>query len=186
MDKWIRFIIMKVFKIIIDVLLLIDTIILTNMDITGHLIHEILGITMGILLLIHIVTNWNWIKNVTKNFKKVNKKTKIMYLVNILTMIVYFGAMIFGVIISHELFKFETSSNANLVITHIIFGRLAIIVMLLHIGMHLDRILNKVKNKNIKIFFYILYILLSLGISVYSLYTLTHSFQWMMVFGGGF
>ena len=67
---------MKVFKIIIDILLLIDTFVLVNIEITGNLIHEILGITMAILLLIHIVTNWNWIKSVTKNLKKVNKKNK--------------------------------------------------------------------------------------------------------------
>ena len=174
---------MKVFKIIIDILLLIDTFVLVNMDITGHLIHEILGITMAILLLIHIVTNWNWIKSVTKNFKKVNKKTKVMYVVSLLTMIVYFGAILFGVIISHELFKFETSSNYKFVITHIIFGRLAIVVMLLHVGMHIDRMFSKVKNKKIKAILYIIYIILSIWISVYSIYTLTHSFQWVMVFG---
>ena len=174
---------MKVFKIIIDILLLIDTFVLVNMDITGHLIHEILGITMAILLLIHIVTNWNWIKSVTKNFKKVNKKTKVMYEVNLLTMIVYFGAILFGIIISHELFKFETSSNYKFVITHIIFGRLAIVVMLLHVGMHLDRMFKKVKNKKIKAILYIIYIILAILISAYSIYTLTHSFQWVMVFG---
>ena len=174
---------MKSLKIIIDILLLIDTFVLVNMDITGHLIHEILGITMAILLLIHIVTNWNWIKNVTKNLRKVNKKTKMMYLVNVLTMIMYFGAILFGIIISHELFKFETSSNYKFVITHIIFGRMAIIVMLLHVGMHLDRMFVKVKNKKIKAIIYIIYIILSILISVYSIYTLTHSFQWVMVFG---
>ena len=174
---------MKVFKIIIDVLLLIDTFVLVNMDITGHLIHEILGITIAILLLIHIVTNWNWIKSVTKNFKKVNKKTKVMYVVNLLTMIAYFGSILFGIIISHELFKFETSSNYKFVITHIIFGRLAIVVMLLHVGMHLDRMFKKVKNKKIKAILYIIYIILAILISAYSIYTLTHSFQWVMVFG---
>lgn len=174
---------MRVFKIFIDVLLLIDTFVLVNMDITGHLIHEILGISMAILLLIHIVTNWNWIKNVTKKLKKVNKKTQIMYIVNILTMIIYFGAILFGIIISHELFKFETSSNYKFVITHVIFGRLAIIVMLMHLGMHLNRIFKKVKNKNIKYGLYIIYILVSILISTYSIYTLTHSFQWVMVFG---
>ena len=174
---------MKVFKIIIDILLLIDTFVLVNMDITGHLIHEILGITMAILLLIHIVTNWNWIKSVTKNFKKVNKKTKVMYVVNLLTMIVYFGAILFGIIISHELFKFETSSNYKFVITHIIFGRLAIVIMLLHVVMHLDRMFKKVKNKKIKAILYIIYIILAILISAYSIYTLTHSFQWVMVFG---
>ena len=174
---------MRVFKIFIDILLLIDTFMLVNMDITGHLIHEILGISMAILLLIHIVTNWNWIKNVTKNFKKVDKKAKIMYIINILTMIVYFGAILFGIIISHELFKFETSSNYIFVITHVIFGRLAIIVMFMHLGMHLNRIFKKVKNKNIKYGLYIIYILVSILISTYSIYTLTHSFQWVMVFG---
>ena len=173
---------MKAFKIIVDILLFVVTFLLVNIEITGNLIHEILGITMAILLLIHIVTNWNWIKSVTKNFKKVNKKTKVMYVVNLLTMIVYFGAILFGIIISHELFKFETSSNYKFVITHIIFGRLAIVVMLLHVGMHIDRMFSKVKNKKIKAILYIIYIILSIWISVYSIYTLTHSFQWVMVF----
>ena len=177
---------MKAFKIIIDILLLIDTFVLVNIDITGHLIHEILGITMAILLLIHIVTNWNWIKSVTKNFKKVNKKTKIMYVVNLLTMIVYFGAILFGIIISHELFKFETSSNYKFVITHIIFGRLAIIVMFLHIGMHLSMGFKKIKNKAIKIVLYAIYIIIATASSIYSIYVLTHNFWWMMTFGGGF
>lgn len=174
---------MKAFKIIVDILLFVVTFLLVNIEITGNLIHEILGITMAILLLIHIVTNWNWIKSVTKNFKKVNKKTKVMYVVNLLTMIVYFGAILFGIIISHELFKFETSSNYKFVITHIIFGRLAIVVMLLHVGMHIDRMFSKVKNKKIKAILYIIYIILAILISAYSIYTLTHSFQWVMVFG---
>ena len=55
---------MKAFKIIVDILLFVVTFLLVNMEITGHLIHEILGIAMAILLLIHIVTNWNWIKHV--------------------------------------------------------------------------------------------------------------------------
>ena len=171
---------MKIFKMVVDSLLFVVTFLLVNMNITGHLIHEILGITMAILLLIHIVTNWKWVKNVTKNIKRVNKKTKLMYVVNLLTMIVYLGAIIFGIIISHELFKFETSSNYKFVITHIIFGRLAIVVMFIHVGMHLDRMFVKVKNK---IILYIIYIIIAFLISSYSIYTLTHCFQWLMVFG---
>ena len=177
---------MKVFKIIVDILLFAVTFLLVNIEITGNLIHEILGITMAILLLIHIVTNWNWIKSVTKNLKKVNKKTKIMYVVNLLTMIVYFGAILFGIIISHELFKFETSSNYKFVITHIIFGRLAIIVMFLHIGMHLSMGFKKIKNKAIKIVLYAIYIIIATASSIYSIYVLTHNFWWMVTFGGGF
>ena len=174
---------MRLFKIVVDILLFVVTFLLVNMDITGNLTHEILGIAMVILLLIHIVTNWNWIKNVTKNFKKVNKKTKLMYFINLITMLIYFCAILFGIIISHELFKFETSSNYKFVITHIIFGRLAIIVMFLHIGMHLDIIFKRVKNKNIKTILYLIYIIIAIFISSYSIYLLTHSFAWTMVFG---
>ena len=174
---------MKILKLIIDILLLIVTFLLVNMDITGHLYHEILGIAMVILLLVHIVANWNWVKSVTKNFKKVNKKTKAMYITNALTMIIYCMAIVFGIIISHELFKFETSSNYKLVITHIILGRLAIVIMLLHLGVNLDIIFKKVKSKKIKKVIYIIYIIIAILISYYSIYTLIHSFQWMMAFG---
>ena len=135
---------MKKTKILIDVLLLVDTILLTSVDKTGRLAHEILGIFMAILLLIHIFLNWNWIKQITKNFKKVSKKTKIMYIVNIFTMIIYLGSI---------LFRLKTNSNIYLVITHILFGRLSLIVMFIHIGMHLDRMLIKIKNKELKVFF---------------------------------
>lgn len=174
---------MKILKMFIDILLLIVTFLLVNMDITGHLIHEILGIAMVILLLIHIVANWNWVKSVTKNIKKVNKKTKIMYVINALTMIIYCMAILLGIIISHELFKFETSSNYKLVITHIILGRLATITMLLHLGVNLDIIFKKIKSKKIKKVIYIIYTIIAILISYYSIYTLTHSFGWIMAFG---
>ena len=196
---------MKKFKMIIDILLLLDTILLLDIDTSGRLFHEIFGIVMAILLLVHIVLNWNWIKNITKNFKKVNKKTKFMYVVNLLTAIIYLGAIIFGVIISNELFKFKTASNYKLILTHIIFGRLAIIIMFLHIGMHFRKEKNKnltrhskqslqsgtpepccIHNKKLRNIIYVIYIIIAIVSSIYSIYALTHNFWWMMTFGGGF
>ena len=174
---------MKKVKIFVDVLLLAVTILLTNIEISGRLIHEILGISMAILLVIHIFLNWNWVKQVTKNLKKINKKTKAMYVVNIFTMLIYFGAIIFGIIISNELFRFKTSSNIYLLITHLILGRLSIIVMFMHIGMHLDRMFIKVKSKKIKGFLYCIYIIIVVLVSIYSIYTLTHSYQWIYMLG---
>lgn len=62
---------MKKVKIFVDVLLLAVTILLTNIDISGRLIHEILGISMAILLIIHIFLNWNWVKQVTNYIRKI-------------------------------------------------------------------------------------------------------------------
>lgn len=172
---------MKIFKIVIDILLLIITILLESNEITGRLIHEILGIAMAGLLVIHIITNWKWIKNITKNFKKVNTKTKVMYTINCLTMIIYCCAIVFGIVVSNEIFKFKTMSNSKLVLTHIIFGRLAIIVMLAHLGINFDIIFPKLKNKKTKLILKIIYIIFAIAISIYYIYTLTHSFQWIML-----
>ena len=38
--------------------------------------HEILGIALAILIIIHILLNFKWIKQVTKNFKKNQYKTE--------------------------------------------------------------------------------------------------------------
>ena len=173
---------MKKFKIFIEILLLLDTILLLSIEKSGRLLHEIFGIAMAILLLIHIILNWNWIKNTTKNLKKENIKTKLMYLVNILMMIIYFGAIIFGIIVSNELFQFETAGNYKLILTHIIFGRLAIIIMLVHIGMHF----KKEKNKRLRNIIYVIYIVIAILLSMHSIYLLTHDFWWMMTFGGSF
>ena len=172
---------MKKIKMIVDILLLIDTCILLDIDRSGRLLHEILGITMAVLLFIHIVLNWNWVKNVTKNLKKVNRKTKFMYLVNLLTAIIYFGAIVFGIMISNEVFKFQTASDYKLMLTHIIFGRLSIIIMFVHIGMHF----RKGKNKKVRIILYAIYGIIAIASSIYSIYLLTHSFLWVMTLGGG-
>lgn len=44
---------MKKFKVLIDILLFIITILLFNIGLIGNLKHEILGTTIGILIIIH-------------------------------------------------------------------------------------------------------------------------------------
>ncbi len=134
---------MKKLKIIIDILLFIITIALFNIGLIGNLMHEILGIALAILIIIHILLNFKWIKQVTKNFKKTNTKTKIMYIIDILIMIIYLRAIICGILIANEVFNFHMSSSLGLVLTHLILGRLAIITMFIHLGLHLDRIFKK-------------------------------------------
>ncbi len=167
---------MKVFKIILDIIMFLVTFALIEMDITGNLIHEILGITIAVLAIIHVILNWKWFKNVSKNLKKVNKKSKIMWLTDILICLSYLITIVFGILISNEIFTFKLGSNSIIVITHLITGRLSLIFMLIHVGLHLDRMF---KNEILKTVVYILY-----PITVYLIYALTHSFQWVSLFGG--
>lgn len=116
---------MKKFKVLIDILLFIITILLFNIGLIGNLNHEILGITLGILILIHVLLNFKWIKQVTKNLKKINTKTKIMYVIDILIMLIYLGAIICGILISDKIFNFKMSSNLYIVISHLILRKIS-------------------------------------------------------------
>lgn len=174
---------MRNLKIGIDILLLIATILLFEIDLIGNMNHEILGIALGILIIVHIGLNFKWIKQITRNFKKTNTKTKIMYVVDIFMMLIYFVAIICGMLISEKIFSFHMSSNLYVVLGHILFGRLAIIMMFVHLGLHLDRMLAKIKGSKLKISIYVIYSMIVLLIFIYLFYTLTHSFQWIYAFG---
>lgn len=174
---------MKKIKILIDVLLFIVTILLFDLELVGQVNHEILGTIIAILVIIHIALNFKWVKQVTKNFKTVNMKTRVMYIVDIFIMLIYLGAIICGILISNNVFNFKMSSNLVIVLSHLILGRLAIIIMFVHLGLHLDRILAKIKSKKIKNTVYIIYTIIVLMVAIYFIYTLTHSFQWLYAFG---
>lgn len=116
---------MKRIKVLIDILLFIVTVLLFDIELIGNLNHEILGITLGILIIIHVILNVKWIKQVTKNLKKINTKTKIMYVIDILIMLIYLGAIICGILISDKIFNFKMSSNLYIVISHLIFRKIS-------------------------------------------------------------
>lgn len=71
------------------------------------------------------------------------------------------------------------SSNLILVLSHLILGRLSNIIMFIHLGLHLDRIFAKIKNRRVKTLIYTIYIIITFLFAIYLLYTLTHSFQWI-------
>ena len=174
---------MKLLKIIIDVLLLLDTILLSNLGFFGQFWHEVLGIAMAVLVVAHLLLNRKWIASMVKNLKKTNRKAKVQFAVDVLTMLVYLATIVFGVLISNAVFKLQTASDYRLIITHLILGRLAMIIMLIHLGMHLSCILVRVKNRAIKIGVYIAYISIAVAVSIYSILQLVNSYEWAIAFG---
>ena len=84
---------MKVIRLLTDILLFLITILLMNTNITGHLIHEVLGIIIVILIVIHLIINRKWIVSITKNFKKTRNNIKILYIVDILTFLFFLGTI---------------------------------------------------------------------------------------------
>ena len=172
---------MKIIKRIIDILMFIITILLMDINQTGRFDHEVLGISLALLLVIHIALNFKWVKQITKNFKKVKRRIKILYIVDVMVFIVYFITIGLGIITS-SIFNFKVSSSLKLMLSHYIFGRLALIFMLIHIDFHLKPLINKfTKSETIKMVVYIIYAMFICLISMYLIFTLTKSYLWTSV-----
>lgn len=171
-------------RLIVDISMFILTFLLMNVNFISPLWHEIFGITITLLIIIHLILNFKWIKNITKNIKKVKSQTKILYAVDILTFFSYFVTIVAGILISTSIFNFKTSYNPYLMFIHHITGRLSLSLMLVHFDFHLNRIISKfTKNETTRALIYIIYGTLSVIISMYLVYKLVNSYVWQGFFG---
>jgi len=134
-------------KVILDILLMLLLIPLMYFRFTGGLIHELLGIAFTIVVFIHLVFNYKWIKSVTKNYKNVKPKIKLLYIINIIVFISYFIAIITGILISRYIFLFISSSFSLTSTLHNISSYISLILTFVHLLLHYKDIKNTIENK---------------------------------------
>lgn len=140
---------MKYKKIILDVLTTIIMILLMNNNFTGVKRHEVLGIAIVLLFVIHKYFNWSWIKNITLNLfnKKTPTKTKIMYFLDILLLMLLLLNTLSGILISQNLFTYLNARNikiwSNL---HHLFAYGFLVVIGIHLGLHWQYVMNIFKK----------------------------------------
>ncbi len=134
-------------KFVLDMFLMILLLLLMYVGITGGLIHEWLGIIFTIVVFIHLIFNYSWIKSITKNFKNVKDKIKIIYMINIIVFISYFITIITGILISKYIFLFINVSTSLTIEFHYIFAYISLILTFIHLLMHYKEIKNTIKMK---------------------------------------
>lgn len=135
-----------IFKMIIDVLMLILMILEFSKLYVGQLLHEVFGITLFILFIIHNVLNINFYKNIFKG--KYTLVRTISTIVNILFLICMLLTIILGIPISHELFKgLNLNGNITTRKLHTILGYWNLVLLGIHLGFHFKIIFAKLRNK---------------------------------------
>jgi hypothetical protein len=125
-------------KLIIDIVSTVVFIILINPRETGFTFHEIAGLSIGALFITHILLNWTWVKNVTKNLfnPKVKIKTKLFYLLNSISFISVAAIIITGIQISEVLFPAQGVISHNTVLLHKWLSYGCLVLFGLHILLH--------------------------------------------------
>lgn len=146
-------------KIVIDILMTVAFILLMCNQVTGVFAHEILGISVIILFVIHQILNINYYKQLFKG--KYNKLRTAYVIINSLLLIMMIIMIISAILISQYTFKFLNLSNDSLGRElHIISTYMIYMLIGLHIGMHYNSIIKmKKENKTILNIFICLYAL---------------------------
>lgn len=161
---------MKKFRIIIDVLMYIIFIVLMGHHITENKIHEILGIVMFILFVIHNLLNIKFYKTIFKG--KYNSKRLFLTTIDVLLLVCFIGIIISSINISSEIFGFLNIQTKSWGLKlHMLSTSWGFIVMSIHLGLHLNGLINKVNKKMKNSTFEYIYYLVLLLLLVYGIYS---------------
>ena len=92
-------------KMAIDIAMSTLLLILMNLAWTGLMLHEILGLGISVFFIVHLLLNRQWISSVASRFRGISsKKTRFMFVLNILLGLSMLAAVASGILISQSLF----------------------------------------------------------------------------------
>ena len=144
-------------KIIVDILMFILMLVEFSKVHLPPEIHEIVGICLFVLVIIHLILNRKYIRAIPKG--KYNLKRSALLIINVAFMIVFFSTIIFGLLSSQKILTFLNIGSLTAVYLHkILLG--------IHLGVNLSGMFNKIEEKisNRSVLYLIYIILIVLGI----------------------
>lgn len=153
----------KKFRVFIDISMTILLTVLMGYYITENKLHEILGITLFVMFIIHNILNIKWYKSIFKG--KYNFQRVFHIIINLLLLIAMFGMMISSIMMTINVSAIMLGRKL-----HMIFNSWIFILVAIHMGLHLNGIMTKINNKMKSNTFEYVYYLLIVILSAYGLY----------------
>lgn len=151
------------FRILLDIIMIILLITLMGYYIIDSIVHEILGIGLFLLFSIHHLINVKWYKTIWKG--RYMRQRIFPITINFLLFVSMLGMMISSIMIGTGIFGFinvaATMLGRKL---HMLFNSWLFVLVSLHIGLHLKgfflKINNKMKNSAFEYVYYLFVVLL--------------------------
>lgn len=145
------------FKILIDIIMTIIFMCLTKIKITGIHMHEVFGIIITLLVAIHLVLNFSWVKNVTAKIldKNMNGRIKRLYCINMVLILLTLIVFVSGILVSVTIItSISVVSRSAWILVHKRSAILLLITIVIHILSNIKMIKAHCKKlckyKNIK------------------------------------
>ena len=132
-----------------DILMTAALPVLMCYSIVGEKTHEIVGITMFALFVLHHILNFSWIKNLFKG--KYPPKRIVGTIINTAVLICMLGLMYSSLVISKHVFTFLNLGGTMTARTiHLLCAYWGLVLMSVHLGMHIGQIALRLKLKSSK------------------------------------
>lgn len=135
-------------KILLDMVMLILLILMFNKNVISMSFHEIGGLVVCGLFVIHMLLNYKWIIGITKKIfdKGLKFKTRLGYMINLLLLLIMAFIAISGILISKTIFTSISSNNMIFKVGHQVVAGYGIILVGIHIGLHWNFIKSYIKK----------------------------------------
>lgn len=164
----------RIVRQIIDIVMTFLFIILMGYHITGNKLHEVLGVIIFILFILHHILNIKWYKSVFKG--KYSFQRTIPLILDLLLFIVMIGMIISSVMISGYVFySLDITTTMFARKLHMLTTFWGFVLISVHIGMHIGVLMNKLSKKikgTVFEYGYYFVIVVLLGLGFYSLLSL--------------
>ena len=130
-----------------DILMTAALPVLMSYSIVGETAHEIIGVAMFALFILHHILNFGWIKSLFKG--KYLPKRIVGTIINAAVLICMLGLMYSSIVISKHIFTFLNLGGAMTARTvHLLCAYWGLVLMSVHLGMHISQMAARMKLKN--------------------------------------
>ncbi len=141
----------------LDIAIVLLYLLIMEPKFTGLVLHEWIGLCVGIMFIIHILMHWQWIVEASKRyFKKFPKKAKLNYVLDILLLIGSGAILLSAFPISKKIGFAWLGIGGDISMwqhLHVAFSFLTLFVIAIHLGLHWKwtiNALNKIGQFDIK------------------------------------
>lgn len=135
-------------KIILDICMVTVLALMYSKRVISMEFHEIGGLVLLGVFVIHILLNYKWVITITKKLflKSIPVKTKVGYLLNLLLLISFILIGVSGIFISKVVFHLTGNGSFNWKTIHYTSSAVALILTGIHIGLHFQFINSMFKK----------------------------------------
>lgn len=137
----------RLLKLALDAIMLVLLVLMYKKQVISLAFHEIGGLALIGLFVIHHLVNAKWIGTVTRKLfsKGTPGLVRARYIVDVLLLLAFLAIGVTGILISKVVFSFHTQGNFKTL--HYFASALAVILMGIHLGLHADYIFGKALRK---------------------------------------